>query len=160
MMVWPLAVLERGNLCMELHPNSCVSYRPSSSQWNCTHYLYMYSRCWGGGTSNGLHWLVGKAPPPTCLMVDVTPHTGLPQTPNTPGIYQQPPPPCRLSAEQDALLHRALSRHESSKPALVAGAALVSLVVARPLHHSRIPFLVFDREASILCRAHGYRLRL
>lgn len=48
----------------------------------------------------------------------------------------------------------------SPKPVLVAGAGLASLLLARSLHRSKIPFLVFERDASIIFRAQGYRLRL
>lgn len=48
----------------------------------------------------------------------------------------------------------------SSKPVLISGAGIASLLLARSLHRSRIPFLVFDRDASIIFRAQGYRLRL
>ncbi|KAF2852572.1 FAD/NAD(P)-binding domain-containing protein [Plenodomus tracheiphilus IPT5] len=46
------------------------------------------------------------------------------------------------------------------KPILISGAGLASLLLARSLHRSNIPFLVFERDASIVLRAQGYRLRL
>ncbi|KAF1937037.1 FAD/NAD(P)-binding domain-containing protein [Clathrospora elynae] len=46
------------------------------------------------------------------------------------------------------------------KPVLISGAGIASLLLARSLHRSKIPFLVFERDASIVFRAQGYRLRL
>lgn len=48
----------------------------------------------------------------------------------------------------------------SPKPILISGAGLASLLFARSLHRSKIPFVVFERDASIIFRAQGYRLRL
>ncbi len=48
----------------------------------------------------------------------------------------------------------------AQKPILISGAGIASLLFARSLHRQKIPFLVYERDASIVFRAQGYRLRL
>ncbi|KAK2601644.1 hypothetical protein QQS21_004794 [Conoideocrella luteorostrata] len=47
-----------------------------------------------------------------------------------------------------------------SKPILISGAGLSSLLLGRSLLRAGIPFQIFERDASISFRAQGYRLRL
>jgi len=46
------------------------------------------------------------------------------------------------------------------KPILISGAGLASLLLARSLRQASIPFLIFERDASMSFRGQGYRLRL
>lgn len=46
------------------------------------------------------------------------------------------------------------------KLVLISGAGLAALLLARSLKRSAIPFIIYERDASISFRAQGYRLRL
>ncbi|KAI0128282.1 hypothetical protein BJ170DRAFT_620999 [Xylariales sp. AK1849] len=48
----------------------------------------------------------------------------------------------------------------TSKPVLISGAGIASLLIAQSLRLSQIPFRIFERDASFNFRAQGYRLRL
>ncbi len=46
------------------------------------------------------------------------------------------------------------------RPVLISGAGIASLLLAQSLLRSKIPFQVFERDATISFRGQGYRLRL
>ena len=48
----------------------------------------------------------------------------------------------------------------AQKPVLISGAGLASLLLARSLLRSHIPFQVFERDETLSFRGQGYRLRL
>jgi 2-polyprenyl-6-methoxyphenol hydroxylase-like FAD-dependent oxidoreductase len=47
-----------------------------------------------------------------------------------------------------------------TKPILISGAGIASLLLAQSLRVSNIPYRIFERDASFVFRAQGYRLRL
>ena len=49
---------------------------------------------------------------------------------------------------------------ETRKPILISGAGLASLLLARSLLRSKIPFQIFERDGSLSFRGQGYRLRM
>lgn len=48
----------------------------------------------------------------------------------------------------------------TTKPVLISGAGLASLLLAQALRNANIPFRIFERDASFAFRGQGYRLRL
>ncbi len=49
---------------------------------------------------------------------------------------------------------------ETRKPILISGGGLAALLLARSLLKDKIPFKLFERDASLTFRGQGYRLRL
>ncbi len=47
-----------------------------------------------------------------------------------------------------------------TKPILISGAGLSGLLLAHSLKSHNIPFIIYERDASIAARAQGYRLRI
>lgn len=76
-------------------------------------------------------------------------------------IYQRLPWPSFCATASAAPSHRRTTPAMSAaKPVLISGAGIASLLLGHALHRAKIPFLVFERDASIVFRAQGYRLRL
>ncbi|KAF1925640.1 FAD/NAD(P)-binding domain-containing protein [Didymella exigua CBS 183.55] len=48
----------------------------------------------------------------------------------------------------------------TQKPVLISGGGIAALLFARSMLRQKIPFIVYERDASIVFRAQGYRLRL
>lgn len=48
----------------------------------------------------------------------------------------------------------------TSKPVLISGAGLGGLLLARSLRSSNTPFLLYERDQSIVARAQGYMIRI
>ena len=48
----------------------------------------------------------------------------------------------------------------TTKPVIISGAGLASLLLGQSLLRASIPFLIFEQDSSISFRAQGYRLRL
>lgn len=48
----------------------------------------------------------------------------------------------------------------TQNPILISGAGIASLLLGQSLLRAGIPFLIFERDASISFRGQGYRLRL